>query len=433
MQPSDSQWHLRYEIFQVLLEKRGLATVTNWNAAWRRPEESIVVLAGNLENVSLKTWDDLRRFVSVGGSVLVATDQACQMHAFGKVRSGPIVSADVATRYQNYPDCLSIRDLDHANSLSNDLNQIVTNRSGWLEVPISILGTNRSSDWTWETIARLPSDCKPASSRRQPLIAVAQSSSDQGGIAVVSADASFFTNTMLWHGDNGQLAVNIVSLLNRNPRRQMIFAIDGVPQISYAESQRLSSMPPPRDTQPEVEPDMATMLRITNMAIRNVEESNVFNEVLKNRPRQFSIEQYFRWIWAGIAVAAVCFVVWIVARRRLSVPGFLGARKMRSMHSMLSTSQHPLNQNSMAANLLARDFCKRWTGVDSVEKWREYANDLKSNAKDSSPSFQAAADRSSLQSIFDIAISGKNSLLSDEQLVRLGTTINALLVQKSLV
>jgi hypothetical protein len=238
---------------------------------------------------------------------------------------------------------------------------------------------------------------------------------------------------MLWHGDNGQLAVNIVSQLSRDQKRQMVFAIDGIPQLSYAESQRRNTRPPTSNGQPEIEPDMATMLRIANLAIRNVEEANVFNEVLKNRPRQFSIEQYFRWIWAGVAVAAICFILWLLARRRLSVPGFLGARKMRSMHNMLATGQHPLNQNSIAATLLARDFCKRWTGMDSIEKWREYASELKNKKLDSLDSFQTTADRSSLQSIFDLAISGKNSLLSDEQLVRLGTTINNLLIQKSLV
>jgi hypothetical protein len=446
---NDGQWHLRYEIFQWLLEQKGLVSRTKMEDLLQSPKRSVVVLTGNLNSIKPETWNELSKFVSNGGNLLVASDQNCDMLAFGEIHSGPVTTARPEFQYERYNDCLKIRDLDATHSITNGLFEIVTNRSGFLSKPTDTSyqplserrssgasSTTASKTFSWQTLSSLPTNCRPLASRGQPILAVCRDErSRQSGTAILSADASFFTNSMIWHADNGKLILNIANALCQGSRTQMVFSIDGKLSPSYRAQQQLQQLPqtlPPISPEdvPDIDPDLDTMLRFANLAIKKVGDSNIVNEALMKHPRNVSQPSYFNWVWRTLAALLTACIIIAVLRSKRVVPSFLGPRKMRSLYEIQDIGQHPLNRNQQAVLLLARDFCRQWTGKESRSDWKQCLQQLRPGNEQDAGRETHYLERISIQSIFEMAISGKTGLISDDYLEEMGRLIHRLLQNK---
>jgi hypothetical protein len=156
--PISGSWHFRYDLFQMLLEERGLRVLPGLDAALARPRESVIVIAGNSPRQFVsRDWEQLDDFVQLGGALLFATDASFDGVGFGRCSAGPVTSPNPADQYQGFADCLQIRLTDAAQETLTAVSRIVTNRSGWF-VPDSL------SLLKWDVLVSLPSACRPVAS-----------------------------------------------------------------------------------------------------------------------------------------------------------------------------------------------------------------------------------------------------------------------------
>jgi hypothetical protein len=249
-----------------------------------------------------------------GGSVSVTEGFIAQL------REGPVHVPD-PFRYRGFEDCgaLSGELLDRRHPLLAGVNTLVTNRPGYLTTaangPPALVRFPEGA--TAGTLDQRTLD------RRDGLV-VAVTIEPAGG-ALWVADHSLFVNEMLRHGDNARFMLNTLAWLTEGGgRRRLILVHDGkvwsqmnlggpmIPPISL--DQLANNLPPPS----------AEMLRaLANDAIIAVEDENLFNELLRDRPQHMQLSELRRaLITAVVFFLIVVFVMqlFITGRPLMSVP-----------------------------------------------------------------------------------------------------------------
>ena len=440
-QPDSEQlpeWYFGYDLFQLVLKKRGLENSPFLNDAILRPKESVVVLLGDQRKLSTNAWNSLRRFISQGGNLILASDRTNQLAGIGLLdvgtsNAGPVVSANPSIQYNGFNDCLIVQDVVQEHPITKGISKLVTNRSGWLARPNSKRGKTDS----WLPLATFPSDVSPSNSQAQALIAISQSKTKDAGSAIVVSDASLFSNAMLWHGDNGLLTIQIADWLCDGNRKKVIFLVDGSPiggSSPAANGRKSSSTQDQTSANPseqrEVQLKPASFLKFANTAIQKIAESNIANESLRNQPQGVPPKMYFQGVWALVALALATGIVLVLMKRSRLLVDYMAPRKMRSWHDIQSNQHHPLDQNGFAAETLARNFCRSWTGKDKHAAWQSYLQDMDLELAQSSLS---KLERASLKSLFELAVYGKKALVSDDNLVQLSQSIRELLRRQNAV
>ncbi len=428
--PANSAWHFRHELFQMLLEERGLTVENSLDAALASPEESVVVMLGKLNRIQVADPGKLLPFIARGGTVLVACDRSGSIGVTANFVSGPITSDDEATQYQNLPDCLRVADLDRDHPLMSGVNEIVLNRTGWLTfLPGGVM--------TWKIVASVPKTCSPRRSRGQPLIAVGQSRSPETSITgtmIVAADPSLFTNSMLWHGDNSILAIRVSELLCRGDKKRLAFLVEGQPQPSYSSSPLLQENPSPSPQQPPPPPlppypqtppklTWEQLLRMANAVIQNVEESNILNEAVINHPRYPNARLYPLVIMLGLAAITAVWLLSKVAHTAAARPAAPVSRAMQSAHGMEAEEKEESSRYGSAAQMLARDFCFELTGSRVVADWQKVLVDP------SLLSVEVMAQkphRHDLVAVIELAVSRSAPHISSRRLQQFGGIIRRL-------
>ncbi|MFN9974952.1 MAG: hypothetical protein ACK58T_34180, partial [Phycisphaerae bacterium] len=77
---TDTKWHFQFDLFQMLMVQQGVLPAESLESVLRRPEKSVVVMIGDLTEISRDSWLSMLRFAAQGGNVLLASDQNCQMN-----------------------------------------------------------------------------------------------------------------------------------------------------------------------------------------------------------------------------------------------------------------------------------------------------------------------------------------------------------------
>jgi len=365
--PAD--WHFRFEMFQMLLEQNGLQPVQSATEAFDAPDESVIVIIGRVSDD--RFWPEARRYLNQGGHLLIASDRDCIAPQWFRTNAGPVITNRAAYKYQQHNDCLRIVDLDQTHPIMASVGTVVVNRSGWLSGLTSVHGD-------WEIVAQLPPLTFPTDSASRALIAVSEPNGS--GRIVLAADHSLFTNGMLWHGDNAALARNIAQFLCHGGRRKILFVVDNEVRGSF-----LAGLPPSPELpslnqppgQPQVDPaelvkrlPLDQMVRLANSVVARVEDSNLLNSAVIERPRNVR-EAYFR---RGLLVlAAMTAMVLIVRALTNSNPPSAPVSRPRSM---LSPSDLNANQRDTppgrgsAARLLVHDLFRQLTSSSDPEDWK---------------------------------------------------------------
>ncbi len=441
---SDPKWSFGYELFQMLLEERGLTLTDSVDDAVAAPSESVIVMLGDLSSISQPEWLRLQRFAANGGTVLLASDQSMRRAGFN---DGPVSTAIEEQQYQQFDDCVVVGDLSARSSLTRGLRSIVMNRSGWLTVPWS--GT-----LNWFIAARLPANCEPRRASQQPVLLLGwprqqgrmpnAADSTSRGAMILAADQSLFTNLMLWHGDNAMLAIRVSDLLCNGKRRQLVFLVDQQLVPSYRESSAAQLPPgnapaaqdtPVPDTLPSAElpepelpePELATMLKLANKVVQEIEESNVVNEVLANRPREVRQPFFQRTIMLLMAVLAAFWLLWRLAQKNSVQTAVVGPRSMLSSLQMITRqtadTKTPQSPYASAAEVLARDLCQRLTDSASTEDWQRQ---LKAETQPNGSKKLSKSLRAELQFALELAVRGCSVHISRQRLETFGKNIREL-------
>ena len=428
--PANAAWQFRYELFQMLLEERGLAVESSLDAALAAPEESVVVMLGKLNRIQVADPGKLLPFVARGGTVLVASDRAGSMGVTANFVSGPITSEDAATQYQSLPDCLRVSDLDRDHALMSGVNEIVLNRTGWLAfLPGGVM--------QWQTVASVPQTCSPRRSRGQPLMAVGQYDSQRmpdTGTMIVAADPSLFTNSMMWHGDNSVLAIRVSELLCAGGKQRLAFLVEGQPQPTYRSSPLLQDNPspspqqqppPPMPPYPQTppKPTWEQLLRMANAVIQHVEESNILNEAVINHPRYPNARLYPLVILMGLALITAMGLLIKLAHTAAVQPPAPVPRGMQSAYEMEADEKQESARYGSAAQTLARDFCFELTGSRRPSDWQQALADP---AQLSSSELTTKPHRHDLVTVVELAVSRSAPHISPRRLQQLGGIIRRL-------
>ncbi|MEK6257623.1 MAG: DUF4350 domain-containing protein [Planctomycetota bacterium] len=421
-------WQFRHELFQMLLEERGLAAVETLDAALASPQESVIVMIGKLNRFQVADSSKLVPFVAQGGTVLVAADRSGTMGLIASFASGPITSVDAATRYQDLPDCLRVTDLDQTHPLTQGIHEIIINRSGWLVLL-------PSSPMTWDVVATVPQTCSPRRCREQPLIAVSQSSPSEVGTMIVAADPSLFTNSMMWHGDNAVLAIRVSELLCRGGKNRLAFVVEGQPQPSYRASPLLqeTNTPSPQNTspppmpprhQPPPKPTLEMALRVANSVIQNVEESNILNEAIINHPRYPNRWLYPRVVLLSLAAITAAWLFSKLAHTAAVRPPPPSIRDMQSAHGLSKEGTDASRDYGAAAQTLARELCRELSmGSQLPAEWPHCPT-----APSMLPSWETMkkSQRRDLATVVELAASRDTPHISPRRLRQVGTIIRTL-------
>ena len=374
----DLEWHFRYELFQMLLEERGLAVESSLDQALTTPQESVVVLVGGL-NPQQADADKLIPFVAKGGHVLLASDRTGRLGTTASFVAGPITSDDPATQYQELSDCLRVADVDASHTVMQGVREIIVNRSGWLSLP-------SANVMNWQVVTTVPQTCHPKRSRGRPLIAISQISRPGAGSLMIAADPTLFTNSMMWHGDNAVLAIRVSEELCQGEKKRLVFVVDGKPLPSYVQSPILQDAgqqepsPPAPSSPPSVpseqpDPTWEQRLRVLNAVIQHVEESNLHNEALINNPRRPHQQLYPRVILLMIAVGTSIWLLSVLWKRAGVQLNQTQSLVMKSAQRMVSDTTNSTRDYASIVRTLTRELCRELSGSSVPQDWQQSLSD----------------------------------------------------------
>ena len=425
---SEVKWNVGCELFQMLLEERGISNIQSLESSLNSPSNSVIVVTGETRRLPVDVWARLVQFVGRGGNVLISSDQPRIMTGIGEIKAGPVVSTRSEDAYAEFRDCIRIQDIDATNDAMLGVKAIVSNRTAWLELPGK---TSSVNPLRWQVLASLPAGCLPSASSQQPVIAFGSGSTARAGVMFLVADTSLLTNGMIWHGDNATFAIRVAEALGRGERTQLTFLADGRVLASY----RDRMLPPPStanqnpmnsQSTPQLqnlpETDLTTKLLVANQVLKSVADSNILNEAMANQPRPVNARAYTLAI-LGLAAAALVLLLLAYLIRR--VPALFGRQPVIphvSAFEMDSGSKQLSSRFGPAAFILAREFCKECSGSSGGRGWKNKATDFQQSG--AIPNDKAFREK--LEYVRSFEISNLVPKVSEKEFLKLGKTIHEL-------
>jgi hypothetical protein len=414
---SDENWVFRHDIFQAFLQRDGLVPVSTISPALKSPEDSTIVLIGDVRRETVETWIKLKEFVDSGGRVLIAPDNFHSTVYFGETQPGPAKARLEESKFSGFDDCVRVTRFRNSHPLVADLNELVTNRSG------AIRRTGITGDWV--QLAFLPDDCYPSDFSGKSILGIGET--DTNGAIVLLADPSILSNGMFSFADNGEFANRLATFLAAGSRSNLFMAVDGQPVrlmkgIAGPNSKQNSTgLDDQEPTNPE--PQFQTLLEVANSALQELVDPDQINSQLKNNPRNISKKQY---VVLVISAITIMLLLWIASRLLSRSNRWIKYRRSVgtvTAEAMLRNGYPGDVKNRIASEVLAREFSRQWTGLSTVSGWRQWLDDLRHLDRDNLPN----QDRVALESLLAIAVFGGKTPMPDQELTKLSQQICDLL------
>ena len=370
-----------FHLFQLLLEQKGLRTITDFDeAVTNQPTRTVMVLAGNLDAIGRREWREVFTFIERGGSVLVASDRDVRVPGLFRIKAGPVEFSE-QNAYEGYRDCPVVEEGLKPHALTRNVRRIVANRTGWISTIWESLGPS-------QTIATLPRFRQGDQSFAQGgLIEAIETENPAPGRLLLVADHSLFVNGMLWHGSNSMLAINTVDwLCHARSRRKLYFSVNGVALRSGIPVPAIppggippggippEALPksledvPPFELQDLIETPPESLITFGNSLLRGLEQEDVFDQLLAHQAADLPRDEYRQQLYLSIAAMAG---YWLL--RQL-------IRRSRPMEALVSRSVAPptdarvqglVDSGHLLQPLreLARDLFRTLAGSDDPAVW----------------------------------------------------------------
>lgn len=409
-----NSWSYRFDAFQYMLQQNGLNVEPDRSVAFQNPTSSVVVLLGKCELFNLEEGDQFHAFVNRGGILLIAPDDRFNVAKLGNIFPGPVFTNVRSDQFQEYRDCLILSKIAKENFLSTDLETLVCNRSGWIH--------SKPSEFEWSDLCWLPDNCFPTTSQGKPVISLGEHR-ESGGAILLIADSSLLSNGMLWFGNNSDFASALSSFLARD-RTQLHIEVHrkSQPLVQLEQMARIPSDNLPNEVP---RPKWDTLLQVANQALAESVDPQTINRQLRNQPRQFRPRDYIATVWSMLALIAVTMVLLHLLKRPIGFAGFMPTRRMRTGRDLIRSSRPIERQNKIAAEALAREFARRWTGDNHPAEWRACLDQLRhTNSLELKPS-----ELANVESILALALFGAKNTMSNNELSTLGKNIQSLLLR----
>ena len=302
-----------FHVFHSVLEGRGLETTADINVVDNTPYNSVIVLVGDVARNDFLARINLERFLSRGGAVLLATDKPTWVDDFCLIKGGPVTVADEADAYQGFVDCPQVTNLT-SHRINRGVTRVIANRAGWIDTTFTRHGS-------WERVAWFPLS-NASNDGNETLIAAFEPNRSTRGRMVVVADHSLLINSMIMHGDNSRLMLNLSKWLTDDGRTNLFIVVDGLPQTSEGrpDPNQLPPLPPPEDLPPITMDDLRNLpadawLPFGNKLLAKMEDADMHNELAAARPREMSSRLYRRALYIIAAILGVLFILWYLMKR----------------------------------------------------------------------------------------------------------------------
>ena len=446
------------QLFQMLFEEQGLTPVSSPRDVLGVPEQSVIVLMGNV-NGRIVSSSQLLQFMEAGGACLIASDTGTYMSGICSLVGGrqQTVLVSPALRYQNQPDCFSVRQVSAVSPLTRGVEEIVVNATGW--IPTTALQSKRNP----RIVATLPNPVFPRRASGQPIV-VSLKFHPQANV-VLCADPSIFTNDMLWHGSNVLFAINTVNTLssirdrsgNSIARRsKLLFVLDNNirptylidPTIQQALAQPLNlnlpddalpqmNLDPEQDEDSSEEKDRSwwdklaefdewaekTLAKVNRNIDRKQQEDLLNNILAAESERRISpSRQRLRWLQA-LCLGVAMFVVFRIATRGTTAHQMMPRREMNSAQSMEFGKTQKSAEFGRAAGILAWEFCREITGSSDTAVWAQQLGGKSFNGR--APA-KSAYLQQKLDRILKLAINTRTVHISRGEFETIGRNITKL-------
>jgi hypothetical protein len=365
---SQPDWQTRLDLFQLILAQRGATVTRSGDDVLNQPDQSIIILVGDLERVPTALRLQLRSFVQRGGALLAASDLEASLPGLFSIRPGPVQVNDSRLQYGGFADCPRVTRLNSSHELTVGVTELVANRCGWIDTLSQQVGFAAG-------VADLPRDAKALQGdpSGKSLIVTVQSDQSRFGRMVVIADHSLLISGMLLHGDNAIFAVNLVNWLCQGRRRQALILINGDP-IQGGELQLSpDSFPPDLANNPPNLDDISqlpeeSLLEFANNFITGLEEANLPNELATGYFESLQRPYYFRLLYL---VAAALGAIWLLrqffrraAEQLCPFERLSGPLSQQRVQSMINSDDYRI-----AAREMARHLFRELTGSEAARDW----------------------------------------------------------------
>lgn len=428
MDTNDPAWSFRYELLQILLQQKGLDVEPKLSSTLANPISHSLLIIGDSSSLTERFWESCNSYVASGGKLLVAVD-SLRNSGLAQIERGPALTMNPADRLRGFGDCIILRQLAVRHPLTESLASIATNRAGWI--------VRRSDQFEWQNLITMPEGVRPKAADRKPVAIIGhregKTSSKQtdapepnvsDGDILILSDPSILSNGMLWYEDNGAFAARVADWLAQDGRSAFTMMVNQETREEFPIEALLPPEPPVETTPPTPPmPRMETLLAVANRALSETLQADKINRRLQDQPRGFSQERYTRMIWQAIGWMLAAAIIWILLKRAAVFRSLPKTRFPRTARQLLLQSR-PLDlQNKIAAETLAREFSRIWSGSEASGEWRRCLDEI----KDLPPESLSHEDRIHVESILATAVFGGRTTTSDGDLENLAFWIRDLL------
>jgi hypothetical protein len=414
---SDENWVYRFDIFQAFLQRDGLVPVSTVAPALESPQDSTIVLIGDVRRETVEAWSKLKEFVDLGGRVLIAPDNIHSSIYFGETQTGPAKARVEESKFSGFDDCVRVTRFRNSHPLVANLNELVTNRTGAIR-RIGITGD-------WMHLAFLPDDCYPSKLAGKSILGIGET--EASGAIIILADPSILSNGMFSFADNGELVNRMSTLLASGSRTKLFMAVDGQPVRLIKGITGPRGLPSGSGSEgeesPRPDPQFQTLLEVANSALQELVKPDEMNALLKDHPRNINKKQYVIWV---ISAVTLFLLIWIAIRLLSRSTRWIKYRRSVgtvTAESMLRNGYPGDVKNRIASEILAREFSRQWTGVSTVSGWRQWLDDMRHLDRDN----LSNQDRVALESLLAIAVFGGKTPMPDPELSKLSRQMYELL------
>lgn len=364
---SQPDWQFRLDLFQFLLAQRGIAVTRSADQVLNRPNQSLIVVAGDLERVPTALRLELAGFVRRGGALLAASDLNTSLPGLFSIRQGPVIVHTPSLQYEGFADCPRVSGLSRSHDLTTGVRELIANRCGWIDTLSQSAGYAAG-------VADLPREARATQGdpSGRSLIATLESDHSRSGRMVVMADHSLLTSGMMLHGDNAILAVNLVKWLGEGRRQALILVHGQLIQGGTLElnpdrfPQDLSGPPPQLDDLSQLPPE--SLLEFANQFVTAFEEANLPNELATGYFQSLPRPYYRRLLYLAAAVVGIIWLLRQLFRRGAEVvPAIsrpVGTVSQQRAHYMLMSEDYQI-----AAREMSRHLFRQLSGSSAVGDW----------------------------------------------------------------
>ncbi|AMV33338.1 hypothetical protein VN12_14520 [Pirellula sp. SH-Sr6A] len=425
---NDPAWSFRYELLQILLQQKGLDAEPKLSSTLANPTSHSLLILGDTSALTDRFWESCDSYVASGGRLLIAVD-SLRNSSLAQIDRGPALTENPADRLRGFGDCILLRNLAVRHPLTESLTSIATNRTGWI--------VRRSNRYSWQNLMTLPENIRPSAAERKPVGIVgtlernlnsersdAPESVLPAGDIVILSDPSILSNGMLWYEDNGAFAAKLADWLSEDNRSAFTMMVSQETQEQFP-IEALLPPEPPDDMVPPTPPmpRMETLLAVANRALADSAQPDRINRRLRDQPRGYSPERYARWVWQALGWLLAAGILWMLLRRAPYFRPMPPTKLPRTARQMLLQSQPLEIQNKIAAESLAREFSREWSGSETLAEWRRCLDEIKDLPHES----LSHEDRIHIESILATAVFGGRTTTSDGDLENLSFWIRDLL------